>query len=134
MLPQARHKLDEVARAVPVVELMLDNVVPTVAAGAGRAGQGEEVGAARDAGGGAALDRRSAHLLIGEGAEELAKAGNLLLVDGLKGFRRDVAPGDAGAAGRDHDVDRRIGDPTLELSDDCGLVVAHDLARAKLVA
>ncbi len=119
---------------MPVVELVLDDVVPAVAAGAGRAGEGEEIGAAGDAGGGAALDRRGADLLIGEEAEELAEAGDLFLIDGVEGFRRDVAAGDAGAAGRDHGIDRRIGDPGLELGDDRRLVVADDLARGELVA
>ncbi len=70
--------------AVAVVELVLDDVVPAVAAGAGRAGQGEGIGAAGDAPEvAAALDRRGADLLIGEKAEQLAKAGDLFLVDSV---------------------------------------------------
>ena len=49
MFLQPRHQLDQVARAEAAVELPLENIVPAVAAGAGRAGQGEEVGAAGDA-------------------------------------------------------------------------------------
>src|SRR5690349_8191710 len=108
MLLKARHELDEVARAVPVVELVADDVLPAVAAGAGRAGEREEVGAARDARRGAALDRRGADLLIAEPAEELAEARDLLLVDGVEGLGRHVAAGDAGAPGRDHHVDLAI--------------------------
>jgi len=77
MLLQPRHQLDQIARAQPVVELVPDNLLPAVAAGAGRAGEREEIGAAGDAGGGAALDRRSADLLVAEPAEELAEAGDL---------------------------------------------------------
>jgi hypothetical protein len=35
---------------------------------------------------------------------------------------------------RDHDVDRRIDDPCLELSDDLVLLVADDAARGNMVA
>src|ERR1700761_6887842 len=76
MFLQPRHELNEVAGTMPVVELVLDDVVPAVAARARRAGQGEEIGAAGDAGRRAALDRRGADLLIGEEAEKLAEAGN----------------------------------------------------------
>src|SRR5579863_3549048 len=113
MLLQPRHELDEVARPVAVVELMDEDSLPAVAAGAGRAGEGEEVGAAGDPAGGSAMDRRGADLLVAQHAEELAEAGDLLLVDRLEGFGRDVAPGDAGAPRRDDDVDRGIGDPLL---------------------
>ncbi len=105
---QPRHQLDEVARAEAVVELVDEDPVPGVAAGAGRAGQREEIGAAGDPGGGAALDRRGADLLVAQPAEQLAEAGDLLLVDAVERLRGDVAAGDAGAAGRDHDVDLGI--------------------------
>src|SRR5579864_8096406 len=129
MFLEPRHQLDEVARPVPVVELVLDDVVPTIAAGAGRAGQGEEIGAAGDTGGGAALDRRGADLLIGEIAEKLAKPGDLLFINGMERLRRDVAAGDARSAGRNDDIDGGIADPSLELSNDCSLVVANDFFR-----
>ena len=56
VLVEARHDLDEVARPIAIVELVDEDVVPAVAARAGRAGQGEDIGAAGDAGGGAGLD------------------------------------------------------------------------------
>src|SRR5579864_7390335 len=105
MLLEARHELDQIAGAVAIVELMPDDVLPAVAAGAGRARKREEIGAAGDAGGGAALDRRGADLLIAEPAEELSEAGDLLLIDGSEGLGRDVAAGDTGAAGSDHHID-----------------------------
>src|SRR5262245_20356232 len=58
MLLQARHQLDQVAWPVAAVELPFENIIPTVAAGAGRAGEGEEIGAAGHAPGGPALDGR----------------------------------------------------------------------------
>src|SRR5437660_1019929 len=63
MLVEARHDLDEIARPVTIVELVLENPVPGVAAGAGRAGQTENVGRAGNARGGARLHRRGADLL-----------------------------------------------------------------------
>ncbi len=53
VLLQPRHDLHEVAGAVADVELLLENPVPAVLHRAGRAGQGEEIGAVRDAGAGA---------------------------------------------------------------------------------
>src|SRR5690348_15895251 len=76
------HELDEIARAVPIVELVLDDIVPAVAAGAGRAGKREEVGAAGDTGRGTALNGRADELLIVEPAEKLAEPGDLLVIKG----------------------------------------------------
>src|SRR5579883_3481876 len=125
MLLEPRHQLDEIAGAVAIVELVLDDVFPAVAAGAGRAGKREEICAARDAGRGAALDRRGADLLVAEPAKELAEARDLLLIDRVKRLGRHVAPGDARAAGRDHDIDGGIGDPGAKLRDD-GLSLVLD--------
>src|SRR5438270_513777 len=128
MLLQARHQLDEIAGTKAVVELVHEDPLPGVAAGARRTGQSKEVGAAGDPGRRAALDRRGPDLVVAEPAEELAKAGNLLLVDTVKRLGCDVSSGDPGAAGRDHDVDVGIGDPFPELRDDLVLLVTHDLA------
>ena len=46
MLLQPRHDLDEIARPVARIELLLQNAVPAVLHRAGRAGQGEEERAA----------------------------------------------------------------------------------------
>src|SRR5438094_8119366 len=129
MLLQPGHQLDEVAGAEAVVELVDKNALPSVAAGAGRSRQREQIGAASDPGGGAALDRRGADLLVALPAEQLAEAGNLLLVDAVEGFRRHIAAGDAGAARRNDDIDLRIGNPCLQLRGDLVELVADDLAR-----
>src|SRR5215472_16086082 len=134
MLLQARHQLDEVARPEAVVELVHEDAFPGVAAGAGGAGQGEQIGAAGDPGRRTALDRRGADLLVAEPAEQLAKAGNLLLIDAVERFRRNVPAGNPGAAGRDHDVDVGVGDPLPELRNDLVLLIAYDVARGNLVA
>src|SRR4051794_24622657 len=97
MLLQARHQLDEIARAEAVVELVHEDAFPGVAAGAGRTGQCEQIGAAGDPGGGAALDRRGADLLVALPAEQLAETCNLLFVDAVECFRGYVAAGDPGA-------------------------------------
>src|SRR5882724_7626039 len=128
MLLQAGHQLDEIAWAKAVVELVHENAFPSVAAGARRTGQSKEIGAAGDPCRRAALDRRGPDLVVTEPAEELAKAGNLLLIDAVEGFRGDIPSGHPGAAGRDHDVDLRIGDPLPQLGDDLVLLVADDPA------
>src|SRR5689334_22070852 len=104
MLLQAGHQLDEVARPEPVVELMDEDALPGIAARARRPRQCEQIGAAGNPGGGAALDCRGADLLVAEPAEQLAEAGDFLLVDAVKSFRAHVAAGDASAAGCDHDI------------------------------
>lgn len=48
MFLQPGHQLDQVAGPVPAVELEAQDIVPAVLAGAGGAGQGEQVGAVRD--------------------------------------------------------------------------------------
>src|SRR5690242_6660358 len=134
MFPQPRHQLDEVARAKTVVELVEEDALPGVAAGARRAGQRKEVGAASDPRRRPALDRRRADFIVAQPAKQLAEAGDLLLEDAVKRLGRDVAPGDAGAAGRDHDVDLGIADPFPELRDDLVLLVANDPPRRDAVA
>src|SRR5215831_8641826 len=129
MFLQSRHQLDEIARAEAVVELVDEDTLPGVAAGARGPWQGEEVRTAGDPCRRPALDRRGPDLLIAEPAKELAKARDLLLIDAVKGLGRDVASGDAGAAGRDHDIDVGIGDPFPQLCDDPVLLVAHDPPR-----
>src|SRR6266700_1888260 len=57
---EARHQLGEVAGPEADVELLAQNVVPAILAGAGRAGQREDVGGVGDARGGAALHGRGA--------------------------------------------------------------------------
>src|SRR5271165_5235773 len=109
MFLKARHQFDEIAWAKAVVELVHEDSLPGVAAGAGRTRQREQVSAAGDAGGGAALDRRGADLVVALPTEQLAEPGDLLLVDAVKGLRRHVAAGDAGAAGRNHDIDLGVG-------------------------
>src|SRR5690606_12993993 len=57
---EAGHDLDEIAGAVAVVELPLENAVPGVPAGARRAGQAEDQRALGDAAASARLDGRGA--------------------------------------------------------------------------
>src|SRR5204862_7790167 len=90
---QSRHQLDEIARAEAVVELVDEDALPGIAAGAGRARQREQIGAAGDPGGGSALDRRGADLLLALPAVQVAEAGDLLFVDAVKCVGGDVAAG-----------------------------------------
>src|SRR6478736_4834989 len=115
---QARHQLGEVAGTEADVELLAQDVVPAVLAGAGRAGQREDIGRVGDARGGAALHRRGADLLEADPAEGFAEAVDLLLEQAFHRLGRHVAAGDAGAAGADHDLDVRIVDPRPHLGAD----------------
>ena len=133
MLFQPRQQLDEIAGSVAVVELVLEDAVPGVLAGAVGAGQGEQIGPVGDAGGGPALYRRGSDLVIADHPEQLAEAGNLLLPDGGECLRRDVAPGHAGAAGGDHDLDRGVVDPALQMFDDRRQILAQDIPRGDRV-
>ena len=54
-LQQPRHQLDEVARAMPVIELGGEDALPGIAAGAGRSRQHEHEGVLGEAGRGAFL-------------------------------------------------------------------------------
>src|SRR3546814_3890167 len=78
VLLQARHQLHQVARPQARIELELQDVLPAVPAGRGRAGQREEVGAAGDAADGAALHGGGADLGVAQHAEQLAEALDLL--------------------------------------------------------
>src|SRR5258708_39495067 len=64
MLIEPRHDLDEIARPVTIVELVHQDVVPGIAAGARGTWQAEDVGRAGDARSGAGLDRRSTDLAV----------------------------------------------------------------------
>src|SRR5476651_1844442 len=76
---EARHQFREVAGPEADVELLAQDVVPPVLAGAGGARQSEDIGRVGDAGRGAALHRRGADLLEADPAEGLAEAVDLLL-------------------------------------------------------
>src|SRR3546814_6440443 len=75
---QPRHQFDEIAWPVPAVELGRENAFPCILHRAGRAGQREDIGPARNDGTGARLDRRGADRPIAEPAEQLAEARNIL--------------------------------------------------------
>src|SRR5580658_10050818 len=95
MLLQPRHQLDQIARPKPVVQLVPQNILPGVAAGAGRAGEGEEIGAAGDTGGGPRLDGRGPDLLPAEPAEDFPESRDRFFVDRLERLGRHVPAGHA---------------------------------------
>src|SRR6516165_5085763 len=111
MLLQSRHQLDEIAGAKSVVELVHKNPLPGIAAGARRTRQRKKIGTTSHTRGCAALDRGGADLVVAKPSEELTKTRDLLLINTVEGFWCDVSPGDACAAGRNHDVDLRVCDP-----------------------
>ena len=128
---QPGHDLDEIAGPVADIELPFQDAVPAILHRAGRAGQGEQIGAACNPGTGARLHRGGADLGIGNLVEERGEAVDLFFEHAFEGFHRDVAPGQPGAAGRDHHIAARILDPGPELRRDPALVVGHDGAGAE---
>ena len=100
----------------------------------GDPGQAEDVGGARNTGRGPALDRRGADLGVAQHVEGDRKAVHPLFEQRLERLRRHVAAGEAGAAGGDHHVDVRIGDPDLHLRLNAFDVVRHDVAGREPVA
>src|SRR6478672_10217913 len=62
MLIEPRHGFNEVARPITIVELVHQDLVPSVAARARRARQTENIGRPGYAGGGSRLDRRGPDL------------------------------------------------------------------------
>src|SRR5579871_4332914 len=66
--------------------------------------------------------------------EDRGETVDLFFENGLEGLHGDVSPGEARAARRDHDVDRRIGDPFFQLLRDRVVIVTKERARSKLVA
>src|SRR6476659_8669673 len=75
---QAPHDLDQVAGPVTVVELVAQDALPGALAGAGRPGQTEDVGTARQSVSGARLDGGGRHLLKRDHVKDRRKAFDLL--------------------------------------------------------
>src|SRR5579871_903211 len=134
MFIEARQNFHEIAGPVAKIELVHENFVPGIAAGAGRAGKAKNKGRIGGARGSAALDRRRADLAERNLMEGDGKSVHALFEQRLDRFRRDVPPGEAGAAGGDHDVDFLIPDPRLYLGADRFYVVLHQRARGEFVA
>ncbi len=134
MFLEPGHQLNQVAGPGAVVELRAEDFLPTVAAGRGRARQREQIGAVGHAAGGAGLHGRGADLLKTPHAEQFSEAQNLFLIDRGEGLGRDVAAGEAGAAGGDDDFDLLIIDPLAELGFDLVLVVGDDGPRGEVMA
>ncbi len=126
MLVEAGHDLDEVAGAVAVVELVQQDAVPGVLAGAGRAGDAEDVGRARHARGRAGLNGRGPDLGVAHHQEQGGEAVHAFFKEWLERLRRHVAACEAGAPRGDDHVDGGIGDPLLHASADLLNVVGDD--------
>src|SRR3546814_17325621 len=77
---QPRHQVDEIAGTMAAVELGRQYALPRVLHRARRAGERDDLGAARDHGAGAPLDSRGADTLLAEPAKHLPNAGELLAV------------------------------------------------------
>src|SRR6476646_1170254 len=131
---EARHDLDEAARAVAIVELQFEDAVPAILAGSGRPWQAEDESAVGHATASSRLHRRGADGLEAHHVEQRREAVDLLLEQRLDRLRRHVALGKASASGGDDHIDLRILDPLLSLLADVLSVVRHDRSRRDLVA
>src|SRR3546814_9463455 len=80
-LSQTRHYFNEIAGTMSNVELTCQDVVPPVLYRASRAGEGQYISAARDAGGCTRLHRRCSDLLVTQPTEQFTKAGSFLVLD-----------------------------------------------------
>src|SRR5688572_23518063 len=98
MLIEAGHDLDEIAGPVTIIELILEDQIPAVAAGAGRPRQAEDVFPLGDAGGCARLHGRGADLPEGDMVKGNGEAFDLLFEQRPHGFDGDVEAGETGAA------------------------------------
>src|ERR1700723_2885167 len=96
MLIEPRHDLDEVTGSIAVIELMDQNLVPGVTAGAGRTRQAEDVGGAGDPRGCPGLNRRRSNLLKADHQKERRKRIHLFLEQRLDRCRSNVAAGKPG--------------------------------------
>jgi hypothetical protein len=117
-LAQPWHQLDKIARPVAAIQLMYQNLVPSVLYSTIGAGQGEDIGAACQYGARARLDGRGADGLKAQHPEQLAKTRNILGLDAVECFGGYVSSGQAGAAGGDDAIDAVILDPGVEPCDD----------------
>src|SRR5690625_1328394 len=133
MLLQTGHEFHEIAGPVAVVELPAENILPAILAGPGGARERKEIGPPGHATQRPGLHGRGTDLLVGEHAEELAEAFDVLFHDPVEGFRRDISAGYTGTAGGNDDVHPRILNAALEKSDDRVDVVAADLPTHYLV-
>src|SRR5476651_264692 len=123
---ETRHQFREVAGTETDIELLAQDIVPAILAGAGGARQREDIGRVGNACRRTALHRRGADLLEADPAESLAEAVDLFFEQEFQRLGRDVAAGHAGAAGGDHYVDLVVVDPLLHLGADLVHVVGDD--------
>ncbi len=117
-LAQSRHQFDKIARPVPAIQLVHQNLVPSVLHRTIGAGQGEDIRAACQYRARARLDGGGADGFKAQHPEQLAKARNVLGFDAVKRFGGYVASGQAGPAGGDDAIDALILDPGVEPRDD----------------
>src|SRR5690606_16916470 len=124
----------EIAGLVAIVELFAQDLVPGIAASAGRAGEGKDKGLADQPRGGARLHRGRADLVVGDAMEHDREAIHALVEQGFERFGGDIAAGKAGPAGGDNGIDGRIGAPGGDHIADLLDIVPDDLPVDEFVA
>lgn len=133
-LHESREQLHKIARPVPTVELGCENAVPSVAARARRAGQGEDVRAPSHPGQGPRLDRRGPNFLVTQPPKELAESRYFLINNPSHRLWAHVAPGDPRPPGHQNHVDLRVGYEAFEHHDNPLAVIRNEHARPHFMA
>src|SRR5687767_15597635 len=118
MFLKAGHDFHEIAGHMAVVELILQDQIPSIPAGAGRAGEAKNVFSPGDAGGGARLNRRCADLAMGNEVEDDGEPFDFLFEERTHRLDSDVKTGETGAAGRYHHIDVGVLEPGPQLAAD----------------
>src|SRR5690606_7636728 len=127
-------QLDEVAGPVPVVELILKDAVPGIAARSRRTRETEDecfLGQSRT---GAGLNGRGSDLLERDHVKDGRETVDLLVEKRSYGIGRHVPASKAGSAGRDNNVDSRICDPAEHACPDLSDVIPDDGPLGNFVA
>jgi len=122
---QPGQQLHQVAGAGGGIELGLDQPVPGGGVGIKQAGQHEDHRAVGHSGQHPALQRAGADGFQREQVEQLPEAVDRLVEQGSDGLGGPVPAGEAGAAGADHHLHGRIGDPGAQRGPDAVAVVTH---------
>ncbi len=129
-----RHDFDEVAWAVPIVELPFQYPFPSVAARSWGARQAKNECCVRDARTSAGLNGRRSHLFIRDHVEERREAINLFFEQWAHSVRCYIAAGKSGAAGGKNAIDIRRRDPCGDFLPYDPLVVSDERSVFELVA
>ena len=117
-----------------MVELGLQDLLPSQAASARRSRETKEVGGVGNSGDRSGLNRGSANFLKGEIAEEFSKTINSLVEQRQQGLWCAIASGQTGSSRSQNNMDCGISDPIRNDSADLVDVIRNQTTVGQLVA